>query len=123
MTDSNTTQPNDAEAPDATTPMTPATLSELLPLVARRLKTHGVARVTARYEGEEFAFMFMSTEERPMAQLSAVMTAHEIRRAFRSILDRRYPDAAKTNGTYGFFEWDLAADTLQHEHVITHHGI
>lgn len=123
MTEPNTTQIGDP-ATDAETAVTPPrTLSELLPLVARRLKSHGVAKVCVRYERDEFAFMFMSTDERPLAQLSAVMTACEIRQALRSILDRRYPNACKAEGVSGFFEWDLGADTLQHEHVIAHHGI
>jgi hypothetical protein len=121
MTEPNTTKEGAAE--NDTTTKTPRTLSELVPLVARRLKAHGVAKVLARYEGKEYAFMFMSTDERSLAQLSAVMTALEIKQALQAILDRRYPRTTDREGTSGFFEWDLAADTLQHEHVVIHHGI
>ncbi len=120
MTDPDNTQTSEASTGQTST--VPERMSELLPLVAQRLREHGVIRVHARYEREDFAFIFTRTNEHPLPKPTAVETACAIRDALRSISKRRYPNATKTDGTSGYFEWDLVADTFVHEHVVAGQG-
>lgn len=96
MTDLNTIQASEAATDQAST--APQRMSEVLPLVAEQLRKHGVIRVHARYEGQDVAFMFTGTDEHPLPKPAAVETACAIWKALRSILERRYPNATKTEG-------------------------
>jgi len=119
----NTTQPNEAATDQAS--MAPQRMSEVLPLIAQMLRSHGVLRVHARYDGKEIRFIFTGVDKHPLPKYTAVETALAITNALKVILERRYPGATKAEGVSGYFEWDLVADTLRHEHVVTvtHHGI
>ena len=64
MSNPNTTQTSVAATDHAST--APQRMSELLPLVARQLRSHGVVKVCARYEGQDVAFIFMGTDEHPL---------------------------------------------------------
>ncbi len=121
MGNTNTTETSGAATDHASA--RPQRMSELLPLVARQLRSHGVTNVHVNYEGKGLAFIFIGTAERPLPKSTAVVTTSEITQTLQSILERRYPGATKTDGASGYFEWDLANDTLLHEHSVTHHGI
>lgn len=101
----------------------PKKMSEVLPLVSRQLKQQGVVRVYARYEGAQIVLAFVGADRCPRSSPSTAMLAVEISRVFGSLLERRYPADRKRENVSGFFGWDLNADTLEHEHIVTHHGL
>jgi len=122
MSNLNTTQPTNAATDQVSTARR---LPELVHDVAGWLRKHGVLKVHARYEGQDVGIIFMGTDEQNLPKPTAIEAARSIRSALRSILESRYPDATKSGGASGHFEWDLADGTLQHEHVVTvtYHGI
>ncbi|MBS0422529.1 MAG: hypothetical protein JSR66_32780 [Proteobacteria bacterium] len=122
MSDPKTTQNHDSGADHA--PATAQRMSELLPLVAQKLRGLGIHTVYAPYYRKSISVVLIGEREPSLSEaveIVATMTT-AIGRALQSILQRRYPEAM-TDAASGHFEWDLAADTLQHEHVMTHKGI
>jgi hypothetical protein len=122
MSNPNTTQTIDAATDQVSTARR---MPELVHDVAGWLRKHGVIKVHARYEGQDVVVIFMGTDEQHVPKPIAIEAARSIRNALRSILESRYPDATKSAGASGHFDWDLADGTLQHEHVVTvtYHGI
>lgn len=122
MSDLKTTQTSESAANHASA--TAQRMSELLPLVTQKLRRLGIHTVYAPYYRQNVSVVLIGEREPSLPEaVEIVATATpEISRVFRSILERRYPQAT-TNAASGHFEWDLAADTLQHEHVMTHKGI
>jgi hypothetical protein len=122
MSNPNTNQTTDAATDHISTARR---MPELVHDVAGWLRKHGVIKVHARYEGKDVVIIFMGTDEQHLPKPTAIEAARSITNALRSILESRYPDATKSGGASGHFEWDLADGTLQHEHVVTvtYHGI
>jgi hypothetical protein len=120
---SNTDHNESNPAGNADTTSEAKKMSEVLPLVSRRLKQQGVARVHARYEGSQIMLAFLGADDIPRGSISIVTSVMEISRVFDSILERRYPGDRNRDNVSGYFRWDLNADTVEHEHIVTHHGL
>jgi hypothetical protein len=122
MSDPKTTQTSDPAADHASA--TAQRMSELLPVVAQKLRRLGIHTVYAPYYRRNVSVVLIGEREPSLPEAAEIVaiTTPKISRAFRSILERRYPEAT-TDAASGHFEWDLAADTVQHEHVTTHKGI
>ena len=121
MNDPKPTQTTDSAADHAS--VTAQRMSELLPLVVQKLRSLSIHTVYAPYYRQSISVVLIGEREPSLREAVEIVgtTTTEIGRAFRSILERRYPES--TEAALGHFEWDLVADTLQHEHVMTHTGI
>ncbi len=57
---------------------------------------------------------------------SGVVTCRSGRVFFRELLERRFPEWARAEGSRGHFEWDIRKDELLHLHplqVIAYEGV
>ncbi|MDY6949162.1 MAG: hypothetical protein SXG53_26005 [Pseudomonadota bacterium] len=120
---SNTTQNDTSAAHDANSTSASKKMSAALPLVSRRLKQEGIVRVHASYIGGQIMFAFLDAKDQPVGSPAILLSVREIQRVFGSLMARRYPDARNNENVSGIFRWDIDADTIEHEHIVTHHGL
>jgi hypothetical protein len=98
-------------------------MSQVLPLVTKRLKQHGISKVCVGYDGAKLRVVFLGNDAGSSTVAITVTATAEITELFSRILRRRYPKHFEDDGSTGLFEWDVHADTLRHDHIITQHGL
>jgi len=99
-----------------------ANVRQQLPEVARQLKDAGVVRVQILYDGcgdsgqiESIAFLDDEGKRLDLAT-KVSFTEAELMELFYDLTQARHPGWENNDGACGEFEWDLAADTLEHTH-------
>lgn len=93
-----------------------------LPEAARQLKVTGVARVQIQYDGcddsgQIESVMYIDREGKlidPAGQ--GTFTEEQLKDLFYDLIQARHAGWENNDGAFGEFEWDLAADTLNHTH-------
>lgn len=99
------------------------TMSARLPDVARALKEAGVHHVIASYQASLIGMAFLDSDEKPMfVRLRQTHIVH-VAEVFHSLLRKRHPTAAENINQGGIFDWDVPANTLEHQHTVTHRGL
>ena|ERR1700716_2958967 len=98
-------------------------LSKYLPHAAQVLKQAGVAVIRAECENQELRILCFAEGERTLSRKALATIGVEIDKQLGLILRRRYPGHLEGDGSKGFFEWNLRADVLRHEHTRIHHGV
>jgi hypothetical protein len=105
-------------------PDTQDSMTKRLPLIAHVLRNSGIKLVVANYRGTVCGLLFAGSTDAPVLPEDAVAsTARDIARVLLEIATKRYPTALEDGNSTGRFEWNLAEDTLEHQHTITHRGL
>src|SRR6266480_1498398 len=85
-----------------------ANVRQQLPEVARQLKDAGAACVRIAYLDEEGKQLDLANK--------VSFTEAQLMELFYDLTQARHPGWENNDGACGEFEWDLAADTLEHTH-------
>jgi hypothetical protein len=93
-----------------------------LPEAARQLKAAGVATVQINYDGcgdsgQIESVTYTGAQGQPVNPAAQVtITEDQLMDLFYDLTQVRHPGWENNDGAFGEFEWDLAADTLDHSH-------
>lgn len=101
----------------------PETFSSYLPHTAAKLCSLRVTTVRVEYERPYWTFSGFGETPHRLSRAAVAVICDEIELHLILLLRRRYPAYFEGDGSKGFFEWDLASDTLRHEHTRVHFGI
>ena len=99
-----------------------ANVRQQLPEVARQLKDAGAACVHIQYDGcgdsgQIESIAYLDDEGKPLDLANKVsFTEAELMELFYDLTQARHPGWENNDGACGEFEWDLAAETLEHTH-------
>ncbi len=109
---------------DDTTHSAPQSLGQRLPLILQALKNRGLTSVVIHYRGPIMGVVFRNMQG-AVVPPSPDTTAwsQQIVKVLRPILNSRYPNAAPDENYVGTFCWSLYQDTLEHQHMMVHHGL